>query len=69
MDAITVRLEEGAKDATKFVIMKNDFTSPNSVVEITKLLKTIAPNFFTGLTRRLPRVYTSNGELNYVCAQ
>lgn len=61
MDAISVRLPCQEDKSCNFYIFKNDFTSPNSVVELAKMLRTITYDVVTSLAARLARVYSSNG--------
>lgn len=61
MDAISVRLPGHEDKCCNFHIIKDDFTSPNSVVELSKQLHTITYEVTTCLAARLARVYTSNG--------
>ena len=57
MDAITASVPEDEKDCREFYIMKDDFISPNSIVELSKQLGTITYEVPTSLAARLARVY------------
>lgn len=60
MDAITVSIPEEEKDCREFYIIKDDFTSPNSIVELSKQLKTITYEVPTCFAARLARIYKSD---------
>lgn len=57
MDAITVKLPDQECNNLRMYIFKDDFTSPNSVVELAKQLRTITYDVTTSLATRLARVY------------
>lgn len=61
MDAISVRLPSNEEKCSTLYIVKDDLTSPNSVVELAKQLKTITYDVTTGLAARLSRVYVMGG--------
>lgn len=61
-DAISARLPCN-EEKCNFYIIKDDFTSPNSVVELSKQLHTITYEVTTSLAARLARVYTSKGNM------
>ncbi|XP_045213700.2 alanine racemase-like [Mercenaria mercenaria] len=63
MDAISVRLPYHEDKCSNFYIFKNDFTSPNSVVELAKQLHTITYDVVTSLAARLARVYAVKGSI------
>jgi alanine racemase len=61
MDAISVRLPCQEDKYSNFFIIKNDYTSPNSVVNLAKMLHTITYDVVTSLAARLARVYARKG--------
>ena len=63
MDAITASLPEDERDCREFYIIKDDFTSPNSIVELSKQLGTITYEVPTCLAARLARVYKTYDQL------
>ena len=63
MDAITVSLPEEERECREFYIIKDDFTSPNSIVELSKQLGTITYEVPSCLAARLARVYKTNDHL------
>lgn len=63
MDAITVKLPDEDCYNRDLYIIKDDFTSPNSAVELAKQLQTITYEVTTSLTARLARVYVTNETL------
>lgn len=63
MDAVTVRLPSEECSNSRLFLIKDDFTSPNSVVELAKQLKTITYEVTTSLAARLARVYVKNSTM------
>lgn len=63
MDAITVKLPDEDCYNRDLYIIKDDFTSPNSAVELAKQLQTITYEVTTSLAARLARVYVTNETL------
>jgi len=66
MDAVAVRLPDNASDNLKprdYYVIKDDYTSPNSVVELAKQLKTITYEVTTSLATRMARVYATGGDV------
>ena len=63
MDAITVQLPDEQCGNIWLYLFKDDFTSPNSVVELAKQLNTITYDITTSLSARLARVYVTKNSM------
>ena len=61
MDAITVKLPEKSKDCQVFNVMEANFNEHNSAYAISKKTNTIPYEVYTNLSRRMPRLYVSEG--------
>ena len=61
MDAISARLPSNDEECNDFYIIKDDFSSINSVVKLSQQLQTITYEITTSLAARLARVYTKAG--------
>ena len=63
MDAVTAAVDKGTSLSTPFVVYADDFSSPNSVTSVCRLLDTIPQEVCALLPVRLPRVYVTKGEM------
>ncbi|XP_067672497.1 alanine racemase-like isoform X2 [Haliotis asinina] len=66
LDAITVRLDEPRPLSTTYNIITGDFTSPNSVAQMSAVLGMECVHVVTRLTVRLPRVFVSGTRVEAV---
>ena len=63
MDAVTAIVDQGTSLTTPFVVYADDFSSPNSVTNICRVLDTIPQEVCALLPTRLPRVYVTKGAM------
>ena len=63
MDAVTAVVDQGTSFTTPFVVYAVDFSSPNSVTNICRVLDTIPQEVCALLPARLPRVYVTKGAM------